>query len=225
LLGSAAALVPLFGTLQPNAGALVGTGAFLAAATGAPVMAILMVFELTLDYEIILPLMLACVLSYSIARVFEKRFLYGDTLERKGAGPLADAIRNARVADLIRPGPVVVGSRTPFREIAQTFLQHRFNYLYVVAEDERFQGAIALHDIKVFLGRPEDSGLLTAQDIQDEHFPYLTADTPLHAALGAFQRSQSERLPVVDSDAHRHLIGSLSKNDLLLHLMGHVRQE
>ena len=63
-------------------------GAFLAATTHAPVMAIIMIFELTLDYQIILPLMLACVTGYYTSVSFEKRSIYSEALKRKGGGRL-----------------------------------------------------------------------------------------------------------------------------------------
>ncbi len=62
-------------------------GAFLAATTHAPIMAIIMIFELTLDYQIILPLMLACVVGYYTSVGFEKRSIYSEALKAaKGRG-------------------------------------------------------------------------------------------------------------------------------------------
>lgn len=213
------AVVPYQG-LHPGAYALVGMGSFLAAATGAPVMAIVMVFELTLNYEIILPVMLACVLGHAVCRTFETRFLYGDTLERQGASLLAEQMRGYRVRDLMRARPVKVGLTASFREIGEVFLQHRFNHVYVVDDAGRFRGAVALHDIKAYLDDAELARLLIAQEIQHVEFPCLPADTPLDEALRAFERAEAERLPVVESADDRLLVGSVSKTDLLLHLTG-----
>jgi len=125
----------------------------------------------------------------------------------------------------MRPRPVRVGRNAAFREIAETFLQHRYNHVYVVNDDERFLGAVALHDIKAYLDHPELAQLVIAQEIQHEDFPWVTADTPLEQALARFQAASSERLPVLDDDEHRRLIGTLSKNDLLMHLMDQVHAE
>lgn len=85
---AAAALFPGWG-LEPGAFGLVGMGAFLAAATGAPVMAIIMLFELTLNYQILMPVMLASVMGYYVCRSLTSRSLYKDALARKGAAAVA----------------------------------------------------------------------------------------------------------------------------------------
>jgi CBS domain-containing protein len=72
----------------------------------------------------------------------------------------------------MRPRPVRVGRNAAFREIAETFLQHRYNHVYVVNDDERFLGAVALHDIKAYLDHPELAQLVIAQEIQHEDFPW-----------------------------------------------------
>ncbi len=71
-------------TSPSSAYAIVGMGAFLAAATQAPLMAILMIFEMTLDYKITLPLMLACVIAYTVAREYRgSESIYAGALRRK----------------------------------------------------------------------------------------------------------------------------------------------
>lgn len=65
---------------DPRAFALVGMGAFLSAATRAPVMAIIMLFEMTLSYDIILPLMMCSVIAYYTAKGFADRSLYSEIL-------------------------------------------------------------------------------------------------------------------------------------------------
>src|SRR5260370_17088725 len=69
---------------DPTMYGLMGMGSFLAATTGAPLMAILLVFELTLSYAIVPFLMVACVLGYYCSSFFERRFLYVHSLEPKG---------------------------------------------------------------------------------------------------------------------------------------------
>ena len=94
--------------LTPSAFALVGMGAFLAATTHAPLMAMLMVFEITLDYAIILPLMLGCVIAYYLSIGIEPASIYSDALKRKGARLFDEQLSKLRVLDLMKPGPPVV---------------------------------------------------------------------------------------------------------------------
>ena len=212
----------LFPNLQsdPNIYGLVGMGTFLAASSGAPIMAILMVFELTLSYTIVPYLMVACVLGYYCSSIFERRFMYGESLERKGAAFFSSQLAEVSVTDLIRTDPITLPEQASFAEIARTFLQFQFQHIYVVGEDRRFLGAVSLHDVKAFLDRPELETVVIAADIMDENFPRISPLQGTAEALRKFSETNAERLPVVDNFNSQRLIGSISKTDLILHLAG-----
>lgn len=218
VFGTAVALALPGLPISINSYALVGMGSFLAATTRAPIMAIMMVFELTLDYEIILPLMLASVVAYYIAMSLEKRSLYSEPLERKGATLFNLQLSRLRVSDLMKPDPPSVEQTAQFSEIAQSFIRHRFEYLYVVDAAKQFLGAISLHDIKSFLHRPDLAAVVIAGDIVRDPFPTVTWDASVSDALERFVKHDSEHLPVVSSSKDNRLVGSVSKTDLLLAL-------
>ena len=211
--------------LVPDAFTLVGMGAFLAATTHAPIMAILMIFELTLDYQIILPLMLACVVAHYVSRSFEPRSIYSESLKRKGAGTFEQQLATLRVSDLMKRDPVAVGENARFVEIAESFVLNRFNYLYVTDEEKNFRGVISLHDIKSYLSSPELAGLVIARDILRDTFPTIAPEASLAQALSRFSRHDGERLPVTSGDMARRLVGSISKSDLILTLAEQARTE
>jgi CIC family chloride channel protein len=202
---------------DPRAFALVGMGAFLSAATHAPVMAVILLFEMTLSYDIILPLMMSSVLAYYTAKSLQGSSLYSEALRRKSANAPDPALEETRVADMMRSNPPVVRLSSHFDEVAQTFLNVRVNNLYVVDEGGKFLGVVSLHDIKPYLGEPDLAELVIARDIVREDFPRVTPDQPLTDALAGFLNVPAERLPVVDADGT--LRGSLSKSDLLLALV------
>lgn len=207
-----------FGTpLNPQAFIVVGMGAFLAATTHAPIMAIIMLFELTLDYQLILPLMLACVVAHYACLAFEQKSIYAESLKRKGGEIYRQQLAGLSVADLMKPKPVNVDEDADFRAIAQKFITHRFRYLYVTAADGSFRGVIALHDVKSHLTQSELAELVIARDIMHEDFPTIAPDATLVEALEKFAHHDGERLPVVTGPEHK-LIGSISKSDLLLAL-------
>jgi CIC family chloride channel protein len=208
------------GQLLPSAFALVGMGAFLAAITHAPLMAMIILFELTLDYDMILPLMLACVLAHYTCSAFEKNSIYSESLKRKGAGSYRFDLGGLAVADLMKTNPVTVGEAAHFTEIAQSFIRNRFNYLYVIDDAQHFRGVIALHDIKSYLNDPDLASLVIARDILQEAFPTILPEDSLATALERFSRHDGERLPVTTSGNGRTLVGSISKSDLLLALAG-----
>jgi CIC family chloride channel protein len=192
-------------------------GAFLSAASRAPVMAVIMLFEMTLSYDIILPLLLCSVLAYYTAKGIEGQSLYSEALKRKAAEEPVPSLPAGRVADLMRSDPPVLAVAARFAEIAERFLSVRVNNLYVIDEAGLFLGVVSLHDIKPYLGEPEVAELMLARDILHEDFPRLAPDQSLSEALGGFLGITAERLPVVAPGGK--LLGSLAKGDLLLTLV------
>ncbi len=203
--------------------ALVGMGALLAATTHAPIMAIIMLFELTLDYQMILPLMLACVVAHYTSLAFEKKSIYAESLQRKGAGSFRDRLAGLRVAELMKPNPLSVNENAGFRTIAESFVAHRFNNLYVTDRGGNFRGVISLHDIKTCLNEGDLADLVLARDILRENFPSIAPEVSLTEALDHFANYDGERMPVTVGGATGLLVGSISKTDLLLALAERAR--
>jgi len=221
----ALAAAPLWpgSALVPSAFTLVGMGALLAATTHAPLMAILVLFEMTLDYQMILPLMLACVVAHYVSRGFDPKSIYAESLKRKGEGVFE--IPSLRVTDLMKAKPVSVQESAPFLEIAESFLLNQFVNLYVVDANQAFKGVISLHDIKSYLNDQELANLVIARDLLRPEFPTITPNATLAHALTAFTHLDADRLPVIANRVERQLIGTISKSDLLLALAEQTKQE
>ncbi len=213
---------PIFHS-DPAMYAIVGMGSFIAATTGAPLMSILMAFELTLDYTLAPLLMVNCVIAYYCSSIFEKQFIYGESLERKGAAFFNRQLAEARIVDLIRRDPLTLPRNATFAEIEKTFLENRYQHIYIVGKEMEFLGAVSLHDIKEFLDQPELANMVIAADIMKENFPRISPLQPMGDALEKFSEVDSERLPVVENLNSQRLIGSISKTDIMLHLAGKVR--
>jgi CIC family chloride channel protein len=180
-------------------------------------MAVILLFEMTMSYDIILPLLLCCVIAYYTSKSLEGSSLYSESLKRKSAAAPNPALGEGRVADLMRSNPPVISPTAHFAEIARMFLNVRVNNLYVVDEAGRFLGVVSLHDIKSYLSEPDLAELVIARDIVREDFPRIAPDQPLTEALAGFLGIVAERLPVVERDGL--LRGSLAKSDLLLALV------
>jgi CIC family chloride channel protein len=210
---------------EPGMYAIVGMGSFIAATTGAPLMSILMGFELTLDYTIAPLLMVNCVVAYYCSSIFEKQFIYGESLERKGAAFFNRQLAKANIAELIRRDPVTLPQNAPFAEIEKSFLQHQYRNLYVVGENREFLGAVSMLDLKKYLDQPELTENMVATDVMKADFPRISPAQGMADALEQFSKVNAERLPVVDSLISRRLIGSISKTDIMLHLARRARSE
>lgn len=205
-------------TAEYGAYALVGMGAVLAGTTHAPIMAIMMIFEQTNSYTIILPLMLVCIVSNLVARRLQPEPLHLDALRRRGvvlpSGPEAGLMRSVRVADVMHDDVEAVTERDPFTKVVEYFLRHPRNFLYVTDENRRFVGAISLHAIKDVLTAGQALDVVIAADLV-EPFEMVTPNEFLADTMERFWRQHAERLPVVQDEASRTLIAWVSQRDLI----------
>src|SRR5258708_13971828 len=181
-------------------------GCLICGSTGAALMVFLLGFELTPDYTLAALLMVSCVIAYYCSSIFEKRFIYGESHERKGGSFFNQQLAEAKIADLIQPDPVTLPSNATFAEIAKVFVQQRLQHIYIVGREGQFLGAVSLHDIKEFLDSPELATMLIAVDLLNEDFPRIPRFQRMCAPFANFSEVRSERLPVVDDLNACHLI-------------------
>lgn len=208
--------------LWPSMGAsvymftLVGMGSFLGAATSAPLMAILMIFEMTLSYQIVLPLMVACVVAWVLSRALAEVAMYDVTVRREHDERLRYELRHTTLDQLVRPANTVVTTATPVTEALQMFVDYPVKYVYVVDEDNVYQGVIAQQDLTSLMLGQSDAGQKTAGDVLRLDFVRtLHRDMTLDAAQDYFVQFEGERLPVVSRDAHPRLLGVVYKSSVL----------
>jgi CIC family chloride channel protein len=193
----------------PFAYAIVGMGAFLAGATQAPLMAILMIFEMTLSYQVMLPLMAASVIAYFVARSANAGSMYEITLRRNEQRDTQLRLRGMHVRDLVQPAETVVGPDADRETMSRLFLQHPVKYLYVVDGGNRYLGVVALASLGA---APAET---TAADLLSQAILPITADTSLGEALQRFLEHRGERLPVIESAGQPLLLGVAAKSALL----------
>jgi chloride channel protein, CIC family len=203
------------GTSGAFAYAMVGMAAFLAGATQAPLMAILMIFEMTLSYQVVLPLMLSCVVAYFVARAINTTSMYEITLRRHADEQERMRLRAAQVRELVKSADTVVRLDASVQEMTRVFLEYPVKYLYAIDDAGHFRGVVALKDITSDLLEKRDTATLTAADYLQPEFAVLTPDMPIGVALQRFLAFQGERLPVVASAEEPTLLGAVYKTTLL----------
>ena len=212
-----ASLFPGLG-LHPEAYALVGMSAVVAAATAAPITGILIVFEMTNDYAIMLPLMLTTVIAYVVARKTEQDTLYSGWLRRRGErieqGADRDVLAGLRVAHAYDRNPQVIGHAATVGRLLEHLGHGEQTEFPVVDEELRCVGVITMADLGR-LARDQDKlkGHLVAADVANPTETVTPNDSLLDAIRKMGVRGASS-LPVVDPESGR-LVGLVSRAHVL----------
>jgi CIC family chloride channel protein len=202
---------------QPGTYALVGMGALLAGTTHAPMTSVLMVFEMTLDYNVVVPLLLAAVASSLVATRLSRDSVYTEALRRKAESPDGEGavIDVLTVRDVMRQEQVTIAPDLPLPLILDAFVAARRNHLYVVDAQGRFRGAVNLHDVNRELRSVGPAAELRASDLLHSRFETTTPEERLDRVLERFAVQECERLPVLADSGSRLLVGTVSKRDIL----------
>jgi CIC family chloride channel protein len=200
----------------PGAYGLVGMGAVFAGAARAPITAVLIIFELTGDYAIVLPLMTAVVLAAGVSAKLSAGTIYTLKLRRRGTGILrgrpANVLEILTVADAMRPVPAPLASGTPLDQVIARFAADGCEALPVVEDDGTYRGTVTAREA-------EEAARSNTQDATAGQLaralPALHAGQTLHSALTTLlPRENSSGLPVLSADGTR-LAGWLNHRDVL----------
>jgi len=206
-------------TAEHGAYAIVGMGGVLAGVTHAPLTAIMMIYEQTNNYQIVLPLMFVCIVSHFTTRLFKGRSMDEESLRRRGialpTGLEAGVMQSLRVEDIMHDDVHAINNTAPFPMIVEQFLKESYNNIYVVNSEGRFLGAIRLHSLKDMLHQTEALSTVIADDLVDATFQFVTPRQNLADVMDIFWRENAERLPVINNSKDRKLTGWISKRDLL----------
>lgn len=148
--GLADRLMPGLG-IAPPAFALVGMAAVLAGTVHAPLTAILLLFEMTNDYRIILPLMFAVVVSLVVSQRLQRESVYTQALARKGLriqrGRDVDVLEGLHVGEVMTPAAVALRESDSLDHAAALLMAERVNGLPVVDDAGALAGILAVQDI------------------------------------------------------------------------------
>lgn len=206
--------------LPQGAFALVGMGGLLAATTHSPLLAMIMIFELSGNYSVMPPLMLACAVATLVSRSFHPESVYTEPLRRKGLELTRESARlgaatEKTVGDIMLPPVVPVNETTTFQQISERFLTSPNNFLPVVDERGRLTGVVALHDLKTFLNAGSTLGAVIAADVMRDPPACLTPSQRLSDVLPILLASELRNVPVVNTLTDYKLIGAVSRSDAL----------
>lgn len=199
--------------------ALVGMAAFLSAVIHAPITSILLAFEVTDNYRIILPVMTAVIVATLVARAFGADSIYREKLRKRGVRLVAgtqDAIwKTLTVASAMQKPDPPIPSSAPYRDLLASLGRTRKPLATVTDGEGRLRGVLYFEDLRQFLNSPEVSDVVVAEDLVEESFPLLRSSNSLADALSLFGRTDREAIVVVAPEDERRVVGILSRRNVL----------
>jgi CIC family chloride channel protein len=190
----------------------------LAGTTHAAVSSVLILFEMTGDYGVILPLMLSAALAAVTSRAIEPDSLYTAPLRRRGVAlpelPRPEWLRTTPVAGLVSGDAEHVPPTLAFEALVKKLLALPAGHdLYVTDQEGTLLGVVRLDALKGTISDQADLGMIVAADVVDRAVEPITTAMTLAEVAARFGEGDLERLPVVDG--RRRLVGSVSMRDLL----------
>jgi CIC family chloride channel protein len=206
--------------LAPGALALVGMAGLVSGATHAPLTAIMMVFEMTGDYGLILPLMLTSVLAYGIARRLHSESVYTEWLVRRGVvlthGADGAVLARLPVHECLHRHAVVIPEGANLRQMVELIGGSRQTEFPVVDTDRRLVGMVTQASVREALEEGERLGtILLAADLAVPERDPLTSEDTLLTALRRLGGREVSLLPVVQPEDRERLEGTVSRQDLM----------
>jgi chloride channel protein, CIC family len=206
--------------LPTGAFALVGMGSMLAATTRSPLLAMIMAFEISLNYSVMPPLMLACAISTLVARRLHPESIYTQPLRDKGLALDRESLRpglatEQTVGDMMHAPVPPLRERATLPEMADRFLTSPNNFLPVVDGKDRLIGIVALQDLKEHLNAGTELSAVIAYDVMRPPPAVVTPDQTLLDVLPVMLASEQRNVPVVNSRSENRLVGALGRAEVL----------
>jgi chloride channel protein, CIC family len=206
-------------TAGTGAYALVAMGGMVAGTTRAPITAILIVFELTKENAIILPLMLTCIGAVILSSKFSRESIYTLKLIQRNINirdrAETNIMKSISVADVFRRDIKIIPEDMKFADCVRVLISERMPFVSVNAKNGDFKGMISLNDIKDQLfDKDELHHLLIAGDLASDSVSKVKLEDNCHRALKILNKNGGDLLPVMDADNPKKQIGILWRRDI-----------
>jgi CIC family chloride channel protein len=206
-------------TGSPGGYGLVGMGAVVAATSHAPLSAILILFELTQNIEIIPPLMTACVLSTLTAGLLQRESIYTLKFKRRGIElpehENPNPLKTLFVSDVIDRSPEVVRDSAPFEKLIDLLVSSTHKEFFVVNARSELLGAISLAELRRILLEHSLTRVVVAGDLVEGDLATVTENDDLDTVAHVFAGRQVEELAVVAEDDPKRLVGCVREREVM----------
>jgi CIC family chloride channel protein len=206
-------------TASPGAYSIVGMGAVVAATTHGPLSAILILFEMTGDYKIILPLMLSCIISAIAAGQLLRDSIYTLKLARRGIdikeGKEVNVLKSMFVKDVMNPNVETIAEALPLGQIANVISKSKFNSFPVLNAQNQLIGILSFNDYNEAIFDEDLKDLVVARDLATTNLVTISMDDNLWTALEKISAKDFAVLPVVSAQDPNKLEGVVSRRDII----------
>ncbi len=205
--------------LQVGAFALVGMAALFSATARAPLTAMLIVFEMSGDYGLILPLMVAGVSASYFSQWLHQESIYTIKLAKRGIrffeGRDMDIMQGVKVSEVMRLHPVTINRDAPFSELMALFQETSLHGFPVLAGEKELWGIVTLTDVRNAQNAENFNPRgLTVADLTMRNPVTIYPDEPVWLAIQKMSPRDFARMPVVERGSN-HLCGLISRSDIL----------
>ncbi len=205
-------------TTNPAAYAMVGMAASMTGVIRAPITAVLLLFELTGDYTLILPIMLVATVCLLVVDRLAPDGIYQHGLARKGVrlaqGRDIDLLQTVTVGEAMTPDPQLVPADFPAQQLQAEFDRTNTHGLLVVNGGHSLYGIVTLQDLAK-AREDSDFASKTVGDICTRDLITVTPDDSIATAFRKISLRDVGRLPVVASDNSREVVGVLRRRDMI----------
>src|SRR3990172_3485754 len=206
-------------TADPGAYATVGVGAFLSAVTHAPLTGIFLLFEMTGNYKIIIPVMIASIVGAIVCKVINYDSIDTVELTRKGidihAGKESVILHSIQVGSIMSTNFQTINENKDLNDLIELFLQGKNFYFPVVDDSGQLTGIISLQDIKSALFEEDIREFVKVGYASSKKVFTLKPSDHLNKANEYFLLKDISELPVVSEEDSRKVIGMIRKNDIM----------
>lgn len=224
-----AALGAAFGIALRNAGlihdasvtayALVGMAALVAAATHAPLTAVVMLYEITREPKVILPVMFAAIIATAGAQLMLRDSIYTLKLRRRGVrvGSITDLtiLRRVTVEDVEHLPVTTVQPDDPLQKLIDLATQTQASDFVVVDDQSVYQGMVTGQDVRVALLEPEAVSLLLVGELMRPGVQTVSPYETLDVVLDRFAQNDIASLPVCSSGDGEHVDALITRQAVM----------
>jgi CIC family chloride channel protein len=211
----------LFPDITASAGAysIVGMAAVVAGTTHGPLSAILILFEMTGNYRIILPLMIACIISSVAAGQLLKESIYTLKLARRGlnirAGKEVNVLRAIRVEEAMNPNVETIAENLTLGTLAEKISKSKYNSFPVVDDQGQLTGILSYLDYQDVVFDRDLENLVVAKELATPKVVTVFQNDTLYTALEKISAKDFSILPVVSPSDPRKLLGVVTRRDIM----------